>query len=63
MTWQVKPLFTDIYQAPVTEDPAREYFTTLAQGLSNGRHTIELMPDGNGAVPVAAFRAYRPPLR
>lgn len=62
VTWRVLPLFTDVYQAPVTEDPAREYATTLAQGLSNAQHTVTLVPNGDGALPMAAFRVYRPPL-
>ncbi|NLO04994.1 MAG: SGNH/GDSL hydrolase family protein [candidate division WS1 bacterium] len=63
VTWRVLPLFTDVYQAPVTDDPAREYATTLAQGLSNAQHTLTLVPNGDGAVPIASFRVYRPPLR
>ena len=62
VTWQVKPLFVDTYRAPVTDDAAREYATTLAQGLSNAQHTLELIPVGDGALPVAAFRVYTPPL-
>jgi len=62
VTWRVLPLFTDVYQAPVTEDPTREYATMLAQGLSNAEHTVTLVPNGDGEVPVAAFRVYRPPL-
>lgn len=60
--WRVLPLFTDVYQAPVTQDPAREYATMLAQGLSNAQHTVTLVPNGDGALPVKAFRVYRPPL-
>ncbi len=63
VTWETLPLFVDRYQAPVTEDPAAEYATTLAQGLSNAEHTVTLRPNGDGPVPVAAFRVYRPPLR
>ena len=62
VTWEVRPLFTDVYAAPKAEDPAKEYATTLAQGLSNGTHMLKLMPKGDGAVPIAAFRVYRPPL-
>ena len=61
--WSVVPLFTDIYTPPKTDDAAKEYATTLAQGLSNGRHTLEVVPTGDGAVPIAAFRVYRPPLK
>ncbi|OGV72719.1 MAG: hypothetical protein A3K19_02775 [Lentisphaerae bacterium RIFOXYB12_FULL_65_16] len=62
VTWEVKPLFVDTYQAPKTENAAKEYYTTLAQGLSNGKHTLKLVPNGDGALPIATFRAYRPPL-
>lgn len=61
VTWQTLPLFVDPYRAPVTDDPAKEYATTLVQGLSNSEHTITLIPNGDGPVPVAAFRVYRPP--
>lgn len=63
VTWQVKPLFVDTYQAPKAEDPAREYATTLAQGLSNTRHALRIVPNGDGPVPIRAIRVYRPPLR
>lgn len=62
VTWEVKPLFTDTYAAPKTTDPAKEYATTLAQGLTNTRHTLRLVPNGDGPVPIAAVRTYRPPL-
>ena len=61
VTWEVKPLFVDVYQAPRTENTAKEYYTTLAQGLSNGRHTLKLVPNGDGALPIATIRVYRPP--
>ena len=60
--WQVKPMFVDEYVAPKIEDPAREYFTTLAQNLSNSKHTLEIIPDKNAIVPIQALRVYRPPL-
>jgi len=62
VTWETKPLFTDVYQAPVTEDATKEYATMLAQGLENGEHTVTLIPNGDGALPVAALRVYRPGL-
>jgi hypothetical protein len=60
--WQVKPMFVDVYVAPNIEDPSREYVTTLAQNLSNSKHTLEIIPDKNGIVPIQAIRVYRPPL-
>jgi hypothetical protein len=62
ITWETRPLFVDVYQAPATPDKSLEYATTLAQGLHNGPHTLELVPKGDGALPVAAFRVYKPPL-
>jgi len=63
VTWEVKPLFKDVYRAPKTEDATREYATTLVQGLSNGPHVLKLVPNGDGALPIKALRVYRPPLR
>jgi hypothetical protein len=62
ITWETKPLFVDVYQAPATPEASREYATTLAQGLSNGPHTLEFTPNGDGAVPVASVKVYKPPL-
>ncbi|MGD0091601.1 MAG: SGNH/GDSL hydrolase family protein [Planctomycetota bacterium] len=57
--WKAVPLFVDEYQPPKSDDPARESVTTLAQGLSNGKHRLELA----GAVPIRAIRVYTPPVR
>lgn len=61
VTWEVCPLFADVYQATPATDPAREYLTTLAQGLRPGRHTLQIIPNGDGALPIRAIRVYRPP--
>lgn len=60
--WQVKPMFVDVYTTPTIEDSSKEYFSTLAQNLSNSKHTLEIIPDKNGIVPIQAIRVYRPPL-
>ena len=59
--WRVVPSFTDTYTAPRIEDRTREYATTLAQGLSNNSHTLELIADG-GVMPIESIRVYQPPL-
>jgi hypothetical protein len=41
------------------EDASREYATTLAQGLSNSKHALEIV----GEVPIRAIRVYRPLVR
>jgi hypothetical protein len=61
--WSIKPMFADTYQPQVAADPAKVYATTLAQGLVNGPHTLEIIPNGDGPVPVEAIQVYRPPLR
>jgi hypothetical protein len=61
--WKVSPLFVDVYQAPQIDDDAKVYQITLAQGLANTRHTLEIIPNGDGPVPIEAIQVYRPPLR
>lgn len=61
--WRVMPMFVDVYTPPKIEDLSREYATTLAQGLSNGPHTLELIADNGGVLPIEKFRVYTPPLR
>jgi hypothetical protein len=63
ITWETRPLFVDVYQALATPDKSREYATTLAQGLSNGPHVLELIPNGDGQVPIKSFKVYKPPLQ
>ncbi len=59
VTWKVRLLGVDAYAPPKVEDPSRETLTPLAQGLANGRHTLEI----TGRVPIRALRIYRPPVR
>ena len=61
-TWAVVPLFQSTYTAPETPDKTKVYKTTLVQGLVNGPHTLEFIPNGDGLVPVEAFEIHRPPM-
>lgn len=63
VNWSVVPLFQSIYSAPVIVDKAKMYKTTLVQGLENGLHTLELIPNGDGQIPVEAFEIHRPSLQ
>ena len=63
VTWEAKALFKDTYEAPVVNDPAHDYATMVAQGLSNGPHVLKIIPNGDGPVVVKALRVYRPPLQ
>lgn len=63
--WRVLPLFADtIAPPPSGADPAREHVVTLAQGLSNGPHTLEISAaNSSAATLVAAVRVFRPPFK
>jgi hypothetical protein len=62
ISWSVLPQFLDVYTAPDIEHPALDHAVTVAQGLENRKHTLEIIPNGDGAVPIEAVRIYRPPL-
>lgn len=61
ISWQVRPMFVDSYVPPKIADSSREYPTTLAQNLSNSKHTLEIIPETDEKVPIEAIRVYRPP--
>ena len=61
-TWKVVPLFSDLY-TPSGSDPSRPCTLTAARNLTNERHVVEIIPNGDGPVPVQAIEVYRPPLR
>ena len=60
-TWKVVPHFADTVIASNSADATREQLTTLAQGLSNGEHTLELK--GSAGCPIKALRVYQPPVK
>lgn len=61
--WAVKPMFLDVYRAPEVKDKDRTVSTTLVQLIDNGPHSLEIIPNGDGIVPVKAIRSFRPPLK
>ena len=60
ITFRVEPHFVDSL-AGAPGDAAYERSVTVAQGLRNGPHVLELHATG-GLPPVHAVRTYRPPL-
>lgn len=60
--WEVCPLFKELYQAPRINDPSIVHKTTIVQGLTNESHTLEIIPVGDGIVPIEAIEIHRPPL-
>ncbi len=65
VVWKAIALHTDSYPpAPLdATDATREFTTTLIQGISNGKHRLELTATGGQPLPVAALRVFRPPLK
>ncbi len=62
VTWQTVARHLD--EIPVIKsqpDPAVENILTLAQGLLDGNHTVEIL--GDETLPIAALRIYCPPNR
>jgi len=58
--WKVEPHFVDEFVSPGVKDSATETLVTLAQGLPNTKHTLEI--SGSEATPIAAIRVHRPAL-
>ena len=63
LKFRAQLLGRDIYQKPKFRGFGRESTVTLAQGLKNKRHTLEIIPLEPGKVPIHAIRIYNPPLR
>jgi len=59
VTWSVVAHHVDRFEPPEVKDPAVETVVTLAQGLANTRHVLELT--GSDRTPIAAIRVYCPP--
>ena len=57
--WNVESRFVDEFVSPGVKDPAIETTVTLAQGLSNTKHTLEI---AGGAETIGALRVYHPAL-
>jgi len=58
--WKVEPHFVDEFVSPGVKDAdaTTELTMTLAQGLVNTKHTLEIF--GTSATTIAAMRIYRP---
>lgn len=59
--WSVVPHFVDRLVQPEKVDPTVETTITLAQGLANTKHTLDLSM-GSGRASITGLRIYRPPL-
>ena len=53
-------MFLDKWKPQDIAEPAKENLYTLAQGLSNGKHVLEIIPNGDGELPVRYLVVYQP---
>ena len=60
-SWKVVLHFVDEVTAPLLKDKSIENVVTLAQGLANGKHTIEI--SGGSGTLISALRVYCPPTK
>jgi hypothetical protein len=60
ITWKVIEKCVDNWKPQPIKDQTKEDLYTLAQGFSNGRHVLEIIPNGDGDVPVNYVVAYQP---
>ena len=60
--WKVYLMGSDAY-APHCDMPAGEIESyTVAQGLSNAPHVLEIIPNGDGPIPIKEIVVYSPPV-
>jgi len=60
ITWQVIEKFMNDWKPQPIKDQTKEDLYTLAQGFSNGKHVLEIIPNGDGDVPVNYVTVYQP---
>lgn len=63
VTWSVQPMFLDTYVPPVMNDSSGVNIVTLAKGLENGIHTLKIVPNGDGVIPIEEIQVHCPPLQ
>ncbi len=62
VTWEVRPLFVDPWRPPANVDVALQRPVTLVKGLSSGPHTLEIVANGDGEIPIRSILVRRPPM-
>ena len=61
--WKVCPMFVDEYAPPEVKDETKDTVVTVAQGLPNGKHTLQIVAGQGGQPAIKAVRVYRPPAK
>ncbi len=62
VTWGVEPLYKDTYAPSALEDDGSMEIVSVAKLLPKGTHTIEIIPNGDGPVPIRGLRVHNPPM-
>ena len=62
VTWGVQTSFVDTYTPKKQDDDSKIDRVTVAAGINNGKHVLEIIPNGDGAVPIKEIVIHRPPL-
>ena len=60
ISWRVMPFFKDTFQSKEIKDSASEEITIIAQGLKNSKHTLEIIPNGDGLVLIKEILIHKP---
>ena len=61
VTWRVVPTFVETWKMPVVPRNV-EWRIPFVSGLKDGKHTLEITPNGDGNVAIRALVVHRPPL-
>ena len=61
-TWETLALHTDRLDPSERTDSSILKPVTVASGLENRKHLLEIVPDGNGPIPIEWIQIHRPPL-
>ena len=59
-TVTIRGNFLDIWKPVLPANPASEDRYTLVSGLSNGPHTVEIIPNADGELPLCAIVVHQP---
>ncbi|MFZ2657847.1 MAG: hypothetical protein WAX69_23135 [Victivallales bacterium] len=61
--WSVVAKCVDVWRPNLSIDSSKEDRATIAQGLANSSHTLEIIPNGDGPVGLKAIVVYQPTLK
>lgn len=63
LRWKVFQMGVDIWKPVIPESDGSVCQSTLVQGLSNTKHSLEIIPNGDGTLPLKEILVFSPPLK